>query len=102
MKGYPTEKPAAVAEVLVSQSTKAGELVIDPFAGSGAFGVAATAAGRRFAGADTCAEAIRIATERLNAIGQRSRGLQAVSSKTLGVSTVPVRSNVCRLRNIAT
>lgn len=102
VNGYPTEKPAAVADVLVNQSTSPGQLVIDPFAGSGAFGVAATAAGRRFAGADTSAQAIRVATERLTAVTQRRRRLQAGSPKTLDVSTTPVRSAACRLRNIAT
>src|SRR5882672_2895149 len=29
--GYPTEKPAAVSEVLIRQSTVAGEIVADPF-----------------------------------------------------------------------
>lgn len=65
VNGYPTEKPSAVGEVLVSQSSSEGELVIDPFVGSGAFGVAAVASGRRFAGSDVCAEAIRMASERL-------------------------------------
>ena len=38
--GYPTEKPVAVAEVLVRQSSAPRDLVVDPFVGSGAFGVA--------------------------------------------------------------
>lgn len=64
-KGYPTEKPTQVADVLIRQSTAAGELVVDPFMGSGSTGVAALAAGRKFAGTDTCREAQRIAGERL-------------------------------------
>jgi site-specific DNA-methyltransferase (adenine-specific) len=39
--GYPTEKPVEVAEVLVRQSSAVGDVMIDPFMGSGAFGVAA-------------------------------------------------------------
>src|SRR5438093_7710743 len=39
--GYPTEKPAAVSEVLIRQSTQAGELVSDPFWVSGPPGWAA-------------------------------------------------------------
>jgi len=64
-KGYPTEKPAQVADVLIRQSTGPGELVVDPFMGSGSTGVAALAAGRRFAGTDTCRQAQRITRERL-------------------------------------
>src|SRR5882672_8039320 len=39
--GYPAEKPAEVAEVLIRQSTESGDVVIDPFMGSGSVGVAA-------------------------------------------------------------
>jgi site-specific DNA-methyltransferase (adenine-specific) len=72
--GYPTEKPAAVAEVLVRQSSLPGDVVVDPFAGSGAFGVAAVQCGRQFAGADVSEKACRVASERLcNAGGRPSR-----------------------------
>src|SRR6187431_3490386 len=47
-RGYPAEKPPAVSEVLINQSSIAGELVADPFMGSGSVGVAAVRAGRRF------------------------------------------------------
>ena len=63
--GYPAEKPAAVSEVLVKQSSDAGMLVIDPFSGSGSVGVAAVTQRRPFAGNDVCAEAIAIARGRL-------------------------------------
>lgn len=64
-RGYPTEKPVALAETLIRQSTEPGELVIDPFIGSGAFGVAALKLGRRFAGCDTSGAAIDLAGGRL-------------------------------------
>ena len=63
--GYPAEKPPAVSEVLIKQSTDPGALVIDPFMGSGSVGVAAIAQGRRFAGNDLCAEAVAITRGRL-------------------------------------
>jgi site-specific DNA-methyltransferase (adenine-specific) len=69
INGYPTEKPAAVADVLVRQSSAAGELVIDPFVGAGATGVAATAGGRNFLGNDICQEAVDITRQRLFASG---------------------------------
>ena len=69
--GYPTEKPAAVSEILVKQSTTEGELVIDPFCGSGSSGVAAVTLGRPFAGADICPEAIDITRQRLLDAGAR-------------------------------
>jgi site-specific DNA-methyltransferase (adenine-specific) len=65
--GYPTEKPTALASILVGQSSAPGGLVVDPFMGSGAVGVAAVEAGCYFAGADVSARAIQIATARLAA-----------------------------------
>lgn len=64
-RGYPAEKPVAVSEVLVRQSTQPGELVIDPFMGSGSAGVAAVTQGRDFLGNDLCEEAVQIARARL-------------------------------------
>jgi site-specific DNA-methyltransferase (adenine-specific) len=69
--GYPAEKPPQVAEVLITQSSEPGALVIDPFMGSGSTGVAAVRHGRDFAGNDLCAEAIEIARRRLVDLGAR-------------------------------
>ena len=68
-RGYPAEKPPAVSEVLIRQSSAPGELVADPFMGSGSVGVAALNAGRRFAGSDLNPEAVRVTTERLRRFG---------------------------------
>jgi site-specific DNA-methyltransferase (adenine-specific) len=67
-RGYPAEKPPAVSEILVRQSSVPGELVADPFMGSGSVGVAALQAGRRFTGTDVNLEAVRLTTERLRAL----------------------------------
>jgi len=63
--GYPAEKPPAISETLISQSTQAGELVIDPFMGSGSVGFAAISRGRSFMGNDLCKEAVDITRSRL-------------------------------------
>jgi site-specific DNA-methyltransferase (adenine-specific) len=63
--GYPTEKPAAVSEVLVKQSSLPGEVVIDPFMGSGSVGVAALSLGRRFLGTDIAPAARELTRRRL-------------------------------------
>ena len=44
----PAVKPAAVVRTLITQSSAPGELVLDPFCGSGVVGVEARATGRRF------------------------------------------------------
>lgn len=68
-RGYPAEKPPAVSEVLIAQSTQPGEIVIDPFMGSGSVGVAAARLGRRFAGTDVNPEAVRLTAQRLRESG---------------------------------
>ena len=68
--GYPAEKPPEVAEVLIRQSCEPGDLVIDPFMGSGSVGVAAARLGRRFAGNDVNPEAVKIASQRLRQFGE--------------------------------
>src|SRR3954466_6426161 len=68
-RGYPAEKPPAVSEVLIKQSSGPGELVADPFMGSGSVGVAALKAGRRFAGCDLNPEAVRLTSDRLREFG---------------------------------
>jgi site-specific DNA-methyltransferase (adenine-specific) len=67
--GYPAEKPVEVAEVLIKQSSEAGQVVVDPFMGSGSVGVAAARLGRRFLGNDLNPEAVQIAARRLREAG---------------------------------
>lgn len=45
---YPTEKPVPLLRRLIENSTQPGEIVLDPFAGSGATGVAAAHLDRRW------------------------------------------------------
>jgi DNA modification methylase len=65
--GYPTQKPLALLERIVAASSNPGDLVLDPFCGSGTTLVAAHMLGRRWAGIDANPKAIEIARERLNA-----------------------------------
>jgi site-specific DNA-methyltransferase (adenine-specific) len=65
VNGYPTEKPAAIAEILVRQSSSSTDCVADPFMGSGSVGVAAVALGRRFLGNDISEVAVDLAHERI-------------------------------------
>jgi len=51
-RGYPTEKPVPLLETLISQSTIQGDVVIDPFFGSGSTLVAANNLDRKFLGCD--------------------------------------------------
>ncbi|HIF5590015.1 DNA-methyltransferase [Vibrio parahaemolyticus] len=51
-RGYPTEKPVDLLEVLISQSSTEDELVMDPFFGSGSTLVAAKKLNRNYIGCD--------------------------------------------------
>ena len=64
-KGYPTEKPAEVAEILLLQSSEPGQSVLDPFMGSGSSGVAALRNGRNFLGNDLSPQSLELASRRL-------------------------------------
>ncbi|HMA93373.1 MAG TPA: site-specific DNA-methyltransferase [Polyangiaceae bacterium] len=67
--GYPTQKPEALLQRLITACTAPGDLVIDPFLGSGTTLAAAAALGRRGIGIDMNPEAIRLTRERLVALG---------------------------------
>ena len=89
--GYPTEKPVAVGDVLVRQSSLPGELVVDPFMGSGAFGVAALTASRNFAGNDIGNEARQIAETRMSVVGGSPARLLATQSPEICAGESRVR-----------
>jgi site-specific DNA-methyltransferase (adenine-specific) len=63
--GYPAEKPPRISEILIEQSTRPGDLVIDPFMGSASVGVAANRLDRRFHGNDISADSLALANARL-------------------------------------
>lgn len=66
--GYPTEKPVELLSVLVEASTDAGEIVADPFCGSGSTGEAAVRLGRRVLLSDITQKAVDHTTARLRAL----------------------------------
>ena len=62
---HPTQKPVQLIERCLLASTRPGDLVLDPFAGSGSTGVAALGCGRRFVGVDIEPAFIDLARRRL-------------------------------------
>jgi site-specific DNA-methyltransferase (adenine-specific) len=63
--GYPTQKPVRLLERIVAASSRPGDLVLDPYAGSGTTGVAAARLGRRWLLVDRNPVAVEIARARL-------------------------------------
>ena len=82
--GYPAEKPPSVSETLIKQSTELGQLVIDPFMGSGSVGAAALNSGRSFYGNDLCDEAVQITRDRLIDGGGREVRSLAANEPAMG------------------
>lgn len=71
---HPTQKPEALIERLILASSAVGQLVVDPFAGSGTTAVVAERLGRRWLVADADARYVGLARARLEAIAKpRSR-----------------------------
>jgi site-specific DNA-methyltransferase (adenine-specific) len=68
-KPWPTEKPVSLLSKLIENSSSPGELVIDPFMGSGSCGEAALRLGRNFAGCDLSDRALQTARARLARLG---------------------------------
>lgn len=63
--GYPTQKPEALLERLILSCTNPGDLVLDPYMGSGTTLAVAKRLGRRAIGIDVNPEAIAVARRRL-------------------------------------
>lgn len=63
--GYPTQKPIQLLENIIKISTDEGDLVLDPFLGSGTCVVASKLLNRNYIGFDINSSAIELAKERL-------------------------------------
>ena len=79
---HPTQKPEALLERVVLASTNPGDIVLDPFMGSGTTGAVALRHGRRFIGIEMDAEYLEgIARPRLQAEADAFKGLPEVGRK---------------------
>lgn len=64
---HPTQKPEGLLDRILLASSRPGDLVLDPFMGSGTTGVMAACLGRRFIGIELDARYARIASRRITA-----------------------------------
>ncbi|OGO22931.1 MAG: hypothetical protein A2144_02610 [Chloroflexi bacterium RBG_16_50_9] len=62
---HPTQKPLKLLERILLASTNEGDLVLDPFNGSGSTGVAAIRLGRKYIGIETSEEYVNLTLQRL-------------------------------------
>ena len=63
--GYPTQKPVLLLKEIIKIVTDEGDLVVDPFCGSGTTCVAAKSMERDFIGIDASKDAVELANRRL-------------------------------------
>ena len=65
-KQHPTEKPVDLMKLYVENSSQVGDMVLDPFMGSGSTGVACKELGRNFIGVELDKQYFDIAESRIN------------------------------------
>lgn len=63
--GYPTQKPVLLLNQIINIATNEGDIVLDPFCGSGTTCVAAKLLKRNFIGIDVSNDAVSLANSRL-------------------------------------
>ena len=68
---HPTQKPLALLERIILASTKPGDLVLDPFAGSSTTGLATTLHGRKFIGIDNQKKYLDLSIKRFEQLQQQ-------------------------------
>ncbi len=66
VRNHPTEKPVALMRQLIESSSLLGDLVLDPFAGSGSTLVAAVVSGRRAVGVEVVEKYAEATAKRLS------------------------------------
>ncbi|MBW3834715.1 DNA methylase [Aeromonas veronii] len=68
---HPTEKPVSTLEPIIEAFTRPGDIVLDPFAGSGSTCVAAAKLGRRFIGVELLPQYHKEAIGRLSPFAKK-------------------------------
>lgn len=69
---HPTQKPVSLVGHFIRLHTQPGDVVLDPFTGSGTTGVAAVQLGRRFIGIELDAAYVTMAERRIAAAGAQT------------------------------
>lgn len=85
--GYPTQKPIELLEQIIAISTDEGDLILDPFCGSGTTLVSAKLMNRNYIGMDISKEAVELSHSRLEVPVKSNsmllkKGVDAYKTKT--------------------
>lgn len=68
---HPTQKPVSLLLRIIETSTNPGDLILDPFNGSGTTGIAAHILDRRYIGIDTEAEYLKLTEDRFKELKEK-------------------------------
>jgi site-specific DNA-methyltransferase (adenine-specific) len=105
--GYPTQKPVLLLERIIAMCTDPGDVVLDPFCGSGTTLVAAKLLGRGHIGIDVSDEALELTRKRLEQPIKTESDLlkkgraayvnadQDALRHLSGIDAIPVQRNSC-------
>lgn len=80
-KAHPTQKPEALLHRVLLASTRPGEVVLDPFFGTGTTGAVAKRLGRRFIGVERDPGYVALARRRIAAVRPAPADLLALESR---------------------
>ncbi|MFS4439467.1 site-specific DNA-methyltransferase [Paracoccaceae bacterium GXU_MW_L88] len=88
-KAHPTQKPEALLHRVLVGSTNPGDVVLDPFFGTGTTGAVAKRLGRHYIGIEREDAYIQAATKRIDAIRRYDRDALEVSQSKRAAPRVP-------------
>ncbi|MCW5724872.1 MAG: site-specific DNA-methyltransferase [Maricaulaceae bacterium] len=88
-KAHPTQKPEALLHRVLLSTTSPGDIVLDPFFGTGATGAAAKRLGRRYIGIERDPGYVRLARDRLAAISAARPGSIDVTQSKRAEPRIP-------------
>jgi modification methylase len=88
-KAHPTQKPEALLHRVILASTKVGDVILDPFFGTGTTGAAAKRLGRRYIGIEREAEYVKLAQARIAQVAPASAEDLAVTGSKKAEPRVP-------------
>jgi modification methylase len=88
-KAHPTQKPEALLHRVIMSSTKPGDVILDPFFGTGTTGAAARRLGRKYIGIERETDYVRLAEARIAKVLPATEAELAVTSSKKSEPRVP-------------
>ena len=92
--GYPTQKPLALLERIITASCPEGGIVLDPFCGCATTCVASEKMGRSWVGVDVSIKAYELVQERLGKEVERKDEFEELRQKVHFKTSPPVRTDM--------